>query len=25
MVARLMAVAEHGGERLLGEYTFHHS
>ena len=25
MVARLVAVDEHGGERLLGEYTFHHT
>lgn len=25
MVARLLAVAADGGERLLGEYTFHHT
>ena len=25
MVARLLAVDETGGERLLGEYTFHHT
>jgi hypothetical protein len=25
MTARLLAVDEHGGERLLGEYTFHHT
>jgi len=25
MIARLVAVDETGGERLLGEYTFHHS
>ena len=25
MIARLLAVDEHGGESLLGEYTFHHT
>ena len=25
MTARLLAVDEHGGEQLLGEYTFHHT
>jgi Putative zinc-finger len=25
MVARLVGADEHGGERLLGEYTFHHT
>ena len=25
MIARLMAVDEAGAERLLGEYTFHHT
>ena len=25
MIARLLAVGADGGERLLGEYTFHHT
>ena len=25
MIARLVAVDDAGGERLLGEYTFHHT
>jgi hypothetical protein len=25
MTARLLEVADDGGERLLGEYTFHHT
>jgi hypothetical protein len=25
MIAKLLAVEEHGGERVLGEYTFNHT